>query len=300
MIPASQIVQVFETAAAAATMAPSSPNNRKKISYNHPDDLLETVYAIRQQAKAGNNFSLDVKFYNILSELMMNEQQQQQQQMNDPRMAIQLGGRDPNTLAKATAIATAFGYSQINLNCGCPSISVSGRGRQQQQQSYSSGAALMKEPEVVAQCLEAMSIAASSAFFESGSSITNTPTLSVKHRLGVADINTYNNNGNDDDDEAAYKSCHEFCRLITMAGNVSKLHIHARIALLGLQQQENNNNNDDDDDNGSNKKATTLWTPNNNNNNSNNIPTRTTTKVDHKRVQYMAKRQARQITIQNR
>ena len=34
---------------------------------------------------------------------------------------LQLGGSDPNVLAKACKIASKFGYSAINLNAGCPS-----------------------------------------------------------------------------------------------------------------------------------------------------------------------------------
>ena len=36
-------------------------------------------------------------------------------------VALQLGGSDPNDLAKAARIAEDFGYDEINLNVGCPS-----------------------------------------------------------------------------------------------------------------------------------------------------------------------------------
>ena len=37
------------------------------------------------------------------------------------RVVVQLGGSDPDALAKAAEIAESFGYDEINLNVGCPS-----------------------------------------------------------------------------------------------------------------------------------------------------------------------------------
>lgn len=62
-------------------------------------------------------------------------------------VALQLGGSDPADLAEAAGIAEDFGYDEINLNVGCPSDRV---------QSGRFGACLMREPELVARCLEAM------------------------------------------------------------------------------------------------------------------------------------------------
>ena len=42
------------------------------------------------------------------------------------RVVVQLGGSDPDSLAKAAKIAEAFGYDEINLNVGCPSDRVQG------------------------------------------------------------------------------------------------------------------------------------------------------------------------------
>jgi tRNA-dihydrouridine synthase len=36
-------------------------------------------------------------------------------------IALQLGGSDPDELAKCAAIAEGYGYDEINLNVGCPS-----------------------------------------------------------------------------------------------------------------------------------------------------------------------------------
>ena len=62
-------------------------------------------------------------------------------------VALQLGGSDPDDLARCAAMGQEVGYDEINLNCGCPSDRV---------QSGSFGACLMKEPDLVAQCVEAM------------------------------------------------------------------------------------------------------------------------------------------------
>ena len=36
-------------------------------------------------------------------------------------VALQLGGSEPDDLAKAARIGAETGYDEINLNCGCPS-----------------------------------------------------------------------------------------------------------------------------------------------------------------------------------
>src|SRR5690606_18324542 len=62
-------------------------------------------------------------------------------------VALQLGGSEPEKLAEAARIGAAYGYIEINLNVGCPSERV---------QSGAFGACLMREPELVADCLTAM------------------------------------------------------------------------------------------------------------------------------------------------
>ena len=59
-------------------------------------------------------------------------------------VALQLGGSEPEQLAEAARIGQAFGYDEINLNVGCPSDRV---------QSGRFGACLMREPELVAECM---------------------------------------------------------------------------------------------------------------------------------------------------
>ena len=122
-------------------------------------------------------------------------------------VALQLGGSEPKVLAEAVRIGADFGYDEVNLNCGCPSDRV---------QSGAFGACLMREPEAVARCVEAM-IAASG---EGG------PEITVKCRIGV----------DDQDPEIALRN---FVQPVSEAG-VRSLAIHARKAWLdGLSPKEN-------------------------------------------------------------
>jgi len=36
-------------------------------------------------------------------------------------LALQLGGSDPEALARCAEMAERYGYDEVNLNCGCPS-----------------------------------------------------------------------------------------------------------------------------------------------------------------------------------
>jgi len=85
-------------------------------------------------------------------------------------LVLQLGGCNPETLARATRIVYEYGYrDEVNLNAGCPSCRVAGKGE--------FGASLMKRPELVQSCLKAMSLAAPVS-------------ISLKTRLGVDDLDT--------------------------------------------------------------------------------------------------------------
>lgn len=78
-------------------------------------------------------------------------------------VALQLGGSDPEKLARAVEIAAPYGYDEINLNVGCPSDRV---------QSGTFGACLMLTPQTVATCIAAMK------------AVCNVP-VTVKCRIGV-------------------------------------------------------------------------------------------------------------------
>jgi tRNA-dihydrouridine synthase A len=62
-------------------------------------------------------------------------------------VALQLGGSDPEELARPRRSRQRYGYDEINLNVGCPSDRV---------QSGCFGAVLMERPGLVADCVAAM------------------------------------------------------------------------------------------------------------------------------------------------
>ncbi len=120
-------------------------------------------------------------------------------------LALQLGGAEPDQLARATAIAASRGFCEINLNVGCPSDRV---------QSGAFGACLMREPERVADCVAAMIGAAGGV------------PVTVKCRIGV----------DAQDPETALPA---FVARVAEAG-VRRFTVHARKAWLqGLSPKEN-------------------------------------------------------------
>ena len=62
-------------------------------------------------------------------------------------LALQVGGSDKKDLAEVSKIAEDMGYDEINLNLGCPSKKV---------QKNSFGACLMKDPDLVSECINHM------------------------------------------------------------------------------------------------------------------------------------------------
>ena len=84
-------------------------------------------------------------------------------------VALQLGGSDPQALARCAALGASYGYDEINLNVGCPSSRV---------QSGRFGACLMAEPQLVAECVGAMR------------AVVDIP-VTVKHRLGIDHLDSY-------------------------------------------------------------------------------------------------------------
>ena len=62
-------------------------------------------------------------------------------------LALQVGGSNKEELAEVAKIAEDMGYDEININLGCPSKKV---------QKNMFGACLMKEPELVAECIHSM------------------------------------------------------------------------------------------------------------------------------------------------
>ena len=62
-------------------------------------------------------------------------------------LALQVGGSDKKELSEVAKIAEDMGYDEININLGCPSKKV---------QKNKFGACLMKEPDLVSECIHSM------------------------------------------------------------------------------------------------------------------------------------------------
>jgi len=119
-------------------------------------------------------------------------------------VGAQLGGSEPEDLAKCASRVEQFGYDEVNLNCGCPSERV---------QKGAFGACLMAEPELVASCVEAMARAVSIP-------------VTVKHRTGI-------------DRMEDYEFLARFVDIVSRAGCGTFI-VHARNAVLkGLSPKEN-------------------------------------------------------------
>jgi tRNA-dihydrouridine synthase A len=119
-------------------------------------------------------------------------------------LALQLGGSEPDDLARCARLGQQWGYDEINLNVGCPSDKV---------QSGSFGACLMLTPSVVADGVKAMRDAVDIE-------------VTVKHRIGV-------------DEQDSYQALCDFVGSVSEAGCETFI-VHARKAWLqGLSPKEN-------------------------------------------------------------
>jgi tRNA-dihydrouridine synthase A len=119
-------------------------------------------------------------------------------------VALQLGGSNSKELSECCKIVEDFGYDEINLNLGCPSKKV---------QKNKFGACLIKEPDLVADCLSSMVHS------------TKLP-ITVKTRIGFDDIEDF-------------RYLNSFVEKIKKTG-VKTVILHARKAILkGLSPKEN-------------------------------------------------------------
>ena len=117
--------------------------------------------------------------------------------LNEKPLALQVGGSSPKLLAEAAKTGEDFGYDEINLNLGCPSRKV---------QKNKFGACLIKEPNLVADCLIEMMASCSIP-------------VTVKTRIGYDDVEDY-------------ESLKNFIQILKKTG-VKTFVIHARKAMLG-------------------------------------------------------------------
>ena len=85
-------------------------------------------------------------------------------------LALQVGGSDKEELSLVSKIAEDLGYDEININLGCPSKKV---------QKNKFGACLIKEPDLVAECINEMV------------NSCKIP-VSAKTRIGFDDIEDFN------------------------------------------------------------------------------------------------------------
>lgn len=119
-------------------------------------------------------------------------------------LALQLGGSNAADLTACTKMAEDWGYDEVNLNVGCPSDRV---------QQNKIGACLMAEPDLVAECIDAMQAA------------VKIP-VTVKHRIGIDNLDDY-------------EHLEKFVRTVAATGCQTFI-VHARIAILaGLSPKEN-------------------------------------------------------------
>ena len=117
--------------------------------------------------------------------------------LNEKPLALQIGGSSPALLAEAAKTGEDFGYDEINLNLGCPSKKV---------EKNKFGACLMKEPNLVADCLNKMQ------------SVCKLP-ITIKTRIGYDDVEDYEN-------------LYKFIEILKKTG-IKTFIIHARKAILG-------------------------------------------------------------------
>ena len=117
--------------------------------------------------------------------------------LNEKPVALQIGGSSPKLLVEATKVGEEFGYDEINLNLGCPSKKV---------EKNKFGACLMKEPDLVADCVSKMQAA------------TKLP-VTIKTRIGY-------------DDTEDYENLYNFIEKLKNTG-IKTFIIHARKAILG-------------------------------------------------------------------
>ncbi|RKP39043.1 tRNA-dihydrouridine synthase, partial [Dimargaris cristalligena] len=131
---------------------------------------------------------------------VLGKREQLYQLMGPPvpdQLVVQLGGNEPEFMARAAEILENYGVRALNLNLGCPSEKV---------QHCKYGAVLMKDPDLVVSICRAIS------------AVSSLP-LSIKCRIGVDDLDSQD-------------FLDDFIHQLTSRTAVRHVIIHARKALL--------------------------------------------------------------------
>ena len=119
-------------------------------------------------------------------------------------IGLQIAGSDPKKLSLASKVGQDFGYDEVNLNLGCPSKRV---------QEGNFGACMMKDLDLIEQCLLSMKEAVSIP-------------VTIKFRIGL-------------DNDDPYKVLPELVERVKDIG-INTIIIHARKAILdGLDPKKN-------------------------------------------------------------
>ena len=116
-------------------------------------------------------------------------------------ICIQLGGSDPESFGLAAQKIKNKGFKEININCGCPSKKVS---------AGNFGAVLMKDPELVGNCVKKMN----EQIFSS-----------IKCRLGL--------------DKFDKSFLENFIEKTKNISGCKKYILHSRIAIMGIDTMKN-------------------------------------------------------------
>eukprot|EP00762_Andalucia_godoyi_P000694 ANDGO_05359.mRNA.1 tRNA-dihydrouridine(20/20a) synthase len=167
-----------------------------------------------------------------------------QKQVNEDPVVFQLGGCDPETLARCARMVEQAGFNGVNLNCGCPSDRAC---------AGDFGASLMADAERVGRCVDAMARACSID-------------ISVKCRIGIEMFDctkhtkaafrravltkseSARSEGKEvvvceanremvqerEEDERMYAFVKNFLETVHRLSGVDKFTIHARKAILGF------------------------------------------------------------------
>jgi len=314
MIPASQIWSAYRRAKEIYLPDFSSSQTSKEIP--QPEEIMNVITRVIQdpirEYTATAHFGDSIPTLHQLLATSSTSSCSISKGISENPVSLQLGGNDPTTLSVASTIVAAWGaaeslvaglstisptYTSINLNCGCPSYASGGT-------SGSSGCILMGTPDLVATSVDSMKKSIDK-LWHTLEETKSSPTVTVKHRLGIREAATFDAPLDRlKNDNEAFTETSSFVRTVSLAGAVSKFHVHTRLGLLGDFLENNDVTEDSADDKVRTKQQ--LYIPRTTLNSLANIDSDSTfsdgprVKIDHKREQEQARRRSRRAKIKNR